>query len=86
MKTWKGLINNTKANELYNITLEVHNNDGKFTDDQHKRINELATVLNNEGFFDETIEQFIDWKQMNDGLHGAVEAVIGGQGNPVKVV
>jgi len=76
MKTWKGLINNTEANELYDIILAVQNNDDKFTDEQHKRINILATVLNNEGFSDEVIEKFIDWKQINDGLHGAIEAVI----------
>ena len=78
MKTWRGLINNTEANELYDLLGLAYNN--RASDDEKKRVIVLTDLLNNEGFSDEIIEQFIDWKGMNAGLNKVIENVIGGQG------
>lgn len=74
VKTWKGLINNAEAKELFELVELAHNN--KATKEQKERIIILADLLNNESFNDDAIEQFIDWKELNDGLHEAISQVI----------
>jgi len=68
------LVDNPKANELYALVSDVH--DGRKTSKAAKaRANELADELNDQGFPDNTIEFYLDWRYICEKTNSALKAL-----------